>query len=114
MFFSGQWKSSIDDSTDVSSQGASARVRERRRQNGDSQVARAENSAMIGDLSATRQALESTGLVPGQERRPPGAREPLPPEVARRVPERPFDLDDEVFCAIREVHAEEQHQHRRE
>ena len=32
------------------------------------------------------------------ERLPPTAREPLPPEVARRVPERPFDLDEEVFC----------------
>ena len=56
---------------------------------------------MIGEVSAARQALESTGLAPGnrstlnelrnRERRPPTAREPLPPE-------RPFDLDEEVFC----------------
>ena len=87
-FFSGQWKSLIDNSTDVSSQAASARVRKRRRQNSDSQVTIAENLAMIGELSAARQALESTGLAPGnrstlnelrkRERRPPTAREPLP------------------------------------
>ena len=108
MFFSGQWKLLIDDSTDVSSQAASARIRKRRRQINNSQVARAENLAMIGELSAARQALESNGLAPGnrntlnelrnRERRPPTAREPLPPEVASRVPERPFDLDEEVFC----------------
>ena len=108
IFFSGQWKLLIDDSTDVSSQAASVRIRKRRRQNNDSQVARAETFAMIGELSAARQALESSGLVPGnrntlnelrnRERRPPTARELLPPEVASRVPERPFDLDEEVFC----------------
>ena len=44
-----------------------SRVRKRRRQNGDSQVARAENLAMIGVLSAARQALVSTGLAPEEE-----------------------------------------------
>ena len=63
MFFSGQWKLLIDDSTDVSSQAASARIRKRRRQNNNSQVARAENLTMIGELSAARQALESNGLA---------------------------------------------------
>ena len=61
-FLSGHWQYMIDDSTDVSSQAASERVRKRRRQNCDSQVTRAEKLAIIGELSATRQALESTGL----------------------------------------------------
>ena len=87
MFFSEQWKLLIDDSADVSSQAAPARIRKRRRQINNSQVARAENLAMIGELSAARQALESNGLAPGnrntlnelrnRERRPPTAREPL-------------------------------------
>ena len=89
-------------------QAASARIRKRRRQINNSQVARAENLAMIGELSAARQALGLNRLAPGnkntlnelrnRERRPPTARELLPPEVASRVPERPFDLDEEVFC----------------
>ena len=36
--------------------------------NSDSHVTRAENLAMIGELSAARQALESVGLAPGNER----------------------------------------------
>ena len=95
------WMFLIEDSMEVSSQAASARQHgKRRRQINNSQVARAENLAMIGELSAARQALESNGLAPGnrntlnelrnRERRPPTARGPLPPEVACRVPERPF------------------------
>ena len=105
MFFS-EWKLLINDSTDVPIQAASARIRKRRGQNNDSQVARAERRVV-----SRTEALESNGLAPGnrntldelrnRERRPPTAREPSPLEVASRVPERPFDLDEEVFRNLR-------------
>ena len=103
-FFSGQWKSLIDDRTFP----VRLHWHECARGSGDRQAARAENLAMIGEPSAARQALELTGQAPGDRNtlnelrnrvwRPPTAREPLPPEVASRGPERLFNLDEEVFC----------------
>ena len=77
-------------------------------QRGNGTQARAESLAMMGELSAARQASESAGVAPGDRntlntlrnpaRRPPAPREPPPPELMIVTPARPFDLDDDTFC----------------
>ena len=104
-FFAGRWELLIEDSIAASNAAATARVRKRRRHTADDKGARAERLAMMGELSAARQALESTGLAAGDrttlnslrnpERRPVA---PLPPELMTMMPRRPFDLDEDVFC----------------
>ena len=107
MFFSGQWSSLVADARMMSEAASTARVRKRRRQ-GDGRAVRAEKLAMMGELSSARQALESTGVAPGDqntlnalrspERRPRAPRAPLPPELRAMVPDRKFELDEECFC----------------
>ena len=96
-FFACQWELLIEDSIAVSNAAATARIHKRRRRTADDKGSRAERLAMMGELSAARQALESSGLAPGDrttlnslrnlERRPVPHREPLP-----------LDLDEDVFC----------------
>ena len=59
------------------------------------------------EIPAARQALEGSPLAPGNQdtldalkdenRRPPVPRDPIPEDVLRSVPERPFELDKEEF-----------------
>ena len=96
------------DSVRDSSQALTARVRKRRRQHSDGSAMRAERLAMLGELSAARQALESTRIALGDRntlsalrnpaRRPAAPKEPVPPELMAMMPGRPFDLDDDTFC----------------
>ena len=105
-FFAGEWLPLIADSVRDSSQALTARVRKRRRQHADGSAMRAERLAMLGELSAARQALESTGIAPGDRntlsalrnpaRRPAAPR--VPPELMAMMPGRPFELDDDTFC----------------
>ena len=107
MFFSGQWLTLIEDARMTSETAATARVRKKRRQ-GDGRAVWAEKLAMLGELSAARQALESTDLAPGdrntlnmlrnRERRLPAPREPPPPALMALEPERKFELDAKCFC----------------
>ena len=59
---------------------------------------------MMGEVSSGRQVLEGAPLAPGTDatlrqlrRRPQEPREPLPPEISGRRPERPFSLDHHMF-----------------
>ena len=61
-----------------------------------------------GELSSARQALESTGVAPGDQNtlnalRSPewrlrAPRAPLPPDLRAMVPDGKFELDEECFC----------------
>ena len=72
-----------------------------------SRVRRAETLVHLGELSAGRQALDGAKVAPGNlatlaqltnpERRPPVPRDLLSGS-ATAVPERPFELDPELFC----------------
>ena len=64
-FFAGDWAGLVVDSEDLTSQASTAHVRKRRRHHPDVKAARAEKLAMMGELSAAHQALESTGVAPG-------------------------------------------------
>ena len=68
-FFAGDWLDLISDAESVSRQALSARVRKRRRRTRpDGNAARAESLAMMGELSAARQALGvCRGCARGQE-----------------------------------------------
>ena len=108
-FAAGQWSELIDASCEMCSKAKEAMVRKGRRQTStDMKVVRAEKLAMMGELSAARQVLESPDVAPGnnstlrvltrQDKRPALPREPPPRELMERVPERPFLLDDEKFA----------------
>ena len=86
------------------------KVRASRRSGEDdikSRVRRAETLVHLGELSAGRQALDGAEVAPGNlatlgqltnpERRPPVPRDPLSGS-ATAVPERPFELEPELFC----------------
>ena len=64
-FFAGEWLPLIADRVSVSSHASTARVRKRRRQHFDGRAMRAKKLAVLGELSAARQALECTGVAPG-------------------------------------------------
>ena len=85
--------------------------RRRRRRRGfdelERRAARAEMLVGLGELSSARQALEGADLAPGTEntrrlltdrnKRPPELLDPVPVEVANRVPPVPFALDEDRF-----------------
>ena len=70
-------------------------------------AARAERLALLGELSAGRQAFEGATIAPGNLstlraltnpiRRPAALREPLHEDLTRWVPEHEFQLDPDVF-----------------
>ena len=66
-FFAGDWAGLVADSEDLTSQASTARVRKSRRHHPDGKAARAEKLAMMGELSAARQALESAGVAPERQ-----------------------------------------------
>ena len=95
---------------DGSRAGVEAKVRASRRSGRDdtkSRVRRVETLVHLGELSAGRQALDGAEMAPGNlatlaqltnpERRPPVPRDLLSGS-ATAVPERPFELDPELFC----------------
>ena len=102
-FFAGDWAGLVADSEDLTSQASTARVRKSRRHHPDVKAARAEKLAMMGELSAAHQALESAGVAPGDRntlnihrnpaRRPAAPREPADLELM-------FEVDHDVFCVI--------------
>ena len=73
--------------------------------NVEKRVERAE--ALMGEISAARHALEGSPVAPGNEdtlntlrdedRRPAVPRDPIPEEILRAVPARPFELDKSEF-----------------
>ena len=109
-FSRGSWVDLVRDGCTAAETAKTATVRRNRRGHGDSdqRAARAEKLAMVGELSAARQALESAELAPGNlntlraltnpERRPSRPREVLPPELLNRIPEVSFQLDEERFA----------------
>ena len=110
MFTTGQWHLLMEVSNECARAGVKAKVRASRRSGRDdikSRVRRAETLVHLGELSAGRQALDGAELAPGNlatlaqltnpERRPPVPRDPLSGS-ATAVPERPFELDPELFC----------------
>ena len=94
-FFAGDWVALVANSEDLTSQASTARVRRSRRHCPDGKAARAEKLAMMGELSAAHQALESVGVAPGDRstlnilrnpaRRPAAPREPPDPELMTLV-----------------------------
>ena len=73
-------------------------------------AARALALVQMGELSASRQALEGAELASGSEetlkelrnppKRPPRARAPLPPQILERDPARPFGLVEHRFAQV--------------
>ena len=69
-FFAGDWAGLVADSEDLTSQASTARVRKSRHHHPDGKAARAEKLAMMGELSAAHQALESAGVATGHVENP--------------------------------------------
>ena len=69
----------------------------------EKRVERAEALISMGEISVARHALEGSPVAPGNEdtlnalrdedRRHPVPRDPIPEEILRAVPTRPFQLD---------------------
>ena len=109
-FSRGSWVELARDSWAVAESAKAVAVRRNRRGHGDAdhRAARAEKLAMVGELSAQRQALESAELAPGNlstlrsltnpARRPARPREAPPPDLLNRIPEQVFELDEERFA----------------
>ena len=60
----------------------------------------AEPMISMGEISAARQVLEGSPFAPGNQDtldRPPVLRDPIPEDLLRSVPARPFELDKEEF-----------------
>ena len=100
------------ESNSIAEAGTQAAVRKRRQHVQDDisrRAARAERLALLGELSAGRQALEGATIAPGNLstlrdltdpiRRPAAPREPLHEDLTRFVPEHDFQLDPDVFLA---------------
>ena len=105
----------------VSAKSASPSFRSRRREREDeARAARALSLVHMGELSATRQALEGVPVARGihatlraltdPERRPALPRELLRAEVAHLQPAEPFQLDTDLFRSICENAGKELHQ----
>ena len=73
----------------------------------EKRVERVEALVSMGEISAARQAVEGSPFAPDNQdtldtfmdeyRRPPVPRDPIPEDVLRSVPDRPFELDKEEF-----------------
>ena len=97
----GDWTKLLLESNSIAEAGVQDDVSRR--------AARAERLALLGELSAGRQALEGAAIAPGNlstlralkkpVRRPATPREPLHDELTNHVPEREFQLDPDVFLA---------------
>ena len=109
MFTTGQWHLLMEVSNECARAGVEGKVRASRRSGRDdikSRVCKTKTLAHVGELSATRQALDgaevalgnlATAQLTSPERRPPTPRDLLSGS-ATAVPERPFELDPELFC----------------
>ena len=112
LFNAGDWAQLLLESNSIAEAGTQAAVRKRRQHGQDDisrRAARAERLALLGELSAGRQALEGATIAPGNLsilreltnpfRRPAAPREPLHEDLTRYVPEHDFQLDPDVFLA---------------
>ena len=112
LFNAGDWAQLLLESNSIAEAGTQAAVRKRRQHVQDDisrRAARAERLALLGELSAGRQALEGATIAPGNLstlrdltdpiRRPAAPREPLHEDLTRFVPEHDFQLDPDVFLA---------------
>ena len=112
LFNAGDWAQLLLESNNIAEAGTQAAVRKRRQHVQDDisrRAARAERLALLGELSAGRQALEGATIAPGNLstlrdltnpiRRPAAPREPLHEDLTRYVPEHDFQLDPDVFLA---------------
>ena len=108
-FSEGRWLELLAESEEACRIARTAAVRKRRRgSDQDRKVARAESLVMVGELSSARQVLESADLAPGNlstlraltdpEKRPPLPRDPPPPELMARMPDSPFQLDEDKLA----------------
>ena len=76
----------------------------------EKRVERAEALISMGEISAARHALEGSPVAPGNEdtlnalrdedRRPPVPRDPIPEEILRAVPARPFEVGQRGFSSL--------------
>ena len=112
-FARGYWEK-LFQSEKCDEEASRACTRKRRRQKPEDDItrraARALALAQKGELSAGRQALEGADLAPGTMetlrelrdpvRRPARIRQPLPPQVADHMPDRPFELEEYRFAQV--------------
>ena len=111
-FNAGDWAPLLHESNSIAEAGAQVAVRKRRQHAEDDisrRAARAERFALLGELSAGRQALEGATIAPGNlstlraltnpVRRPAAPREPLHDDLTQFVPEHDFQLDPDMFLA---------------
>ena len=112
LFNAGDWAQLLLESNSIAEAGTQAAVQKRRQHVQDDisrRAARAERLALLGELSAGRQALEGATIAHGNLstlraptnpiRRPAAPREPLHEDLTRYVPEHEFQLYPDVFFA---------------
>ena len=110
-FVNGQWLDLLGKSQEASENAARLRSRD----DVEKGVERAEALISMGEISAAHQALEGSLLAPGKQdtldalkdenRQPPVPHDPIPEDVLRSVPERPFELEKEEFLhSLRTAH----------
>ena len=104
-----RWVELVAESEEACRVARTAAVRKRRRGlDQDRKAARAESLLVVGELSSTRQVLESADLAPGNlstlraftdpEKRPPLPGEAPPRELLARMPDTPFQLDEDKLA----------------
>ena len=108
-FTEARWIDLVEESAEACAVARTAVVRKRRRHTDqDRKAARAERLVMLGELSSTRQVLDSGDLalsnlstlraLTDPEQRPPVPREPIPRELLTRRPVAPFQLDEDKLA----------------